>query len=103
VLFFLKLIFNHLIQISVDQATGNPAIFEATYVLAAIAQWLDGAQALVDAKVQDHILKLLKYRRSWGVPKYLCLLIQKLAGHELTAPAVLELNLLKQLVILSRQ
>jgi hypothetical protein len=95
----LKLIFNHLIPISVvDQ--DNSVVFEATYVLAMIAQWLDGARAMVDAKVQDHILGLLK-SQSWGVRRHTCLLTEKLAAHELTAPAVLELNLLKQLVILS--
>ena len=69
----------------------------ATYALATIARWLEGAQAMVDAKVQDHILKLLK--------SYLfvtCWLVEELAGHEPIVPAILELNILKQLVVLAR-
>jgi hypothetical protein len=38
----------------------DEVVYHATSVLAMIAQGLDGAQAMVDAKVQDYILKLLK-------------------------------------------
>jgi hypothetical protein len=57
---------------------------------------------MVEAKVQDHILKLLKSQSLWVVGGT-CLLVVELAGHELTVPAILELdllNLLKQLVFL---
>ncbi len=68
--------------------------------MAAIAHWLEGAQAMVDAKVQDQILKLLK-SQSWGVTYRTCWLVDELAGHEPTVPAILESNLLKQLVVLA--
>ncbi|KAJ7906080.1 RhoGEF Rgf2 [Mycena leptocephala] len=55
---------------------------------------------MVDAKVQDHILKLLKSQNVAVVGK-ICHLMAQLAGHELTAPAILQLNLLKQLVVLA--
>ncbi len=55
---------------------------------------------MVDAKVQDHILKLLKSQREIAVFRT-CRLVERLAGHEPTVPAILELNLLKQLVVLA--
>jgi hypothetical protein len=55
---------------------------------------------MVDAKVQDHILKLLK-SQSTEVTNWTCWLVEELAGHEPTVPAILELNLLKQLVVLA--
>jgi hypothetical protein len=55
---------------------------------------------MVDAKVQDHILKLLE-SQSWGVTYRACQLVEALAGHEPIVPAILELNLLKQLVVLA--
>jgi hypothetical protein len=51
---------------------------------------------MVDAKVQDHILKLFKSQSTMT-----CWFIGVLAGHEPTVPAILELNLLKQLVVLA--
>jgi hypothetical protein len=56
---------------------------------------------MVDAKVQDHILKLLK-SQSRGVVDQTCWLVVRLAGHEATVPAILDLNLLKQFVVLAR-
>jgi hypothetical protein len=53
---------------------------------------------MVDAKVQEHILKLLKSQSVY----WTCQLVKELAGHEPTVPAILELNLLKQLVVLAR-
>jgi hypothetical protein len=55
---------------------------------------------MVDAKVQDQILKLLK-SQDWKVTYWTCKLIASLAGHEPTVPAILDLNLLKQLVVLA--
>jgi hypothetical protein len=63
-----------------------------------IAHWLEGAQAMIDAKVQDHIFKLLK-SQSGGIRDWTCWLVHKLAGDEPTVLAILELNLLKQLVV----
>jgi hypothetical protein len=65
-----------------------------------IARWLEGAQAIVDAKVHDHILKLLE-SQDVVVVDWTCLLVKNLAGHEATVPAILELNLLKQLMVLA--
>ena len=79
----------------------DDVVWEALYALAGIAHWLEGAQALVNAKVQDHILTLLK-SQSWGVLDWTCKLMKELAGHEPTVLAILDLNLLKQLVVLAK-
>jgi hypothetical protein len=55
---------------------------------------------MVNAKVPDHILKLLKSQTPW-VMAQACSLMEELAGHELTVLAILDLNLLKQLVVLA--
>jgi hypothetical protein len=60
--------------------------------LATITCWLVGAQAMVVAKVQDHILKLLK-SQILGVAERSSLLVPRLLDHDLTAPAILELDL----------
>jgi hypothetical protein len=75
-------------------------VWEALHALAGIAHWLEGAQAMVDAKVHDHILKLLKSQSS-GILYQTCWLMENLAGHEPTVPAILDLNILKQLVVLA--
>jgi hypothetical protein len=72
----------------------------ATEALATIARWLEGAQAIVDAKVQEHISKLLKSQSS-GVVEWACRLVAELASHEPTVLTILELDLLKQLVVLA--
>jgi hypothetical protein len=87
----------HLMWIS-DQ--DENMVFWATHTLFRIAHWLEGAQALVNAKVQDHIFKLLKSQGSW-VATQTCQLMEVLAGHKPTVPAILELNPLKQLVVLA--
>ena len=56
---------------------------------------------MVDAKVHDHILKLLNSQR-WEIKYWTYRLVERLAGHEHTVPAILELNLFKQLVVLAR-
>jgi hypothetical protein len=69
-----------------------------------MARWLEGAQVMVKAKVQDQILKLLKSQTPEALGRS-CLLVARLLGHDLTAPTILELNLLdlsKQLVCLSQ-
>jgi hypothetical protein len=75
-------------------------VWMATKALAVIAEWLEGAQAMVDAKVQDHILNLLQSQGSYIVSRA-CWLVKELAGHEPTVPAILDLNLLKRLVVLA--
>jgi hypothetical protein len=69
-------------------------VYRATCALAIIAHWLEGAQAMVDAKVQNHILKFQSLS-----PCTTGRLVQELAGHEPTMPAILELNILKHLVV----
>jgi hypothetical protein len=91
--------FYHRFSFNVNSDRDNQVVMQATYILAKIAQWLEGAQAMVDAKLQDHILNLLKSQR--GVVDQTCLLVKNLAGHEPTVPAILDLNLLKQLVVLA--
>ncbi|KAJ7913980.1 armadillo-type protein [Mycena leptocephala] len=83
----------------------NMVVFRAAHALAVIAQSLEGAQAMVDANVLDHILKLLKSQSS-EVAGWTCRLVAELFGHNLTLPAILRLNLLnvsKQLMLLSRR
>ncbi|KAJ7753646.1 armadillo-type protein [Mycena maculata] len=63
-------------------------IEEATYALAHISQWLDGAQAVVDAKLLDHIQELL-ISSNEGVQRSTCNLVGNLASHESIAPHVL--------------
>ncbi|KAJ6553192.1 armadillo-type protein [Mycena capillaripes] len=77
-------------------------IEQATYALSQIAGWLDGAQAIVDAQMLDHILELLN-SRSPDVRNWTCELAENLASHKSTAPAVLELNPSKQFVFLLRE
>jgi hypothetical protein len=55
---------------------------------------------MVNAKVQDHILKLLK-SQNLMVINCTCKLMASLAGHEPTVLTILDLNLLKQLVVLA--
>jgi hypothetical protein len=55
---------------------------------------------MINAKVQDHILKLLKSQHS-EVTYWTHQLVKELAGQEPTVPAILDLNLLKQLVVLA--
>ncbi|KAF7360379.1 hypothetical protein MVEN_00767700 [Mycena venus] len=54
-----------------------------------IAQRLDGAQAIVEAPVLDHVLVLLESPR-WAVRGRACDLVEKLAQHDLTLPAILK-------------
>jgi hypothetical protein len=55
---------------------------------------------MVDAKVHDHILEFLK-SGNLNVVNRTCWLVEELAGHEPTVPAILESNLLKQLAVLA--
>ncbi|KAF8196748.1 armadillo-type protein [Mycena galopus ATCC 62051] len=61
----------------------------AAYALSQIARWLDGAQAMVEAKAADHILLLLESSNS-AVREWTCEIIGRLAGHKTTALAILQ-------------
>ena len=81
---------------------GNPQInMRAMEALAQIALWADGAQAIVTAKATDRILELLE-SPSPNVQSWTCELVGRLASHESTAPAILELKPCVQLVSLLR-
>jgi hypothetical protein len=90
----------------------SEVIVEATWALSEIAQWLDGAQAIVDAKALDHVLispkpdisfdKATNYERlvvillespKSEVREWTCQLVGRLASHYSTAPAIFELEL----------
>ncbi|KAJ7821392.1 armadillo-type protein [Mycena olivaceomarginata] len=66
-------------------------VYQATYTLSQTARWVDGAKAVVDAKVLDHVLPLLESpnpdTRNWA-----CVLVHGLASHGATAPAILQLK-----------
>jgi hypothetical protein len=74
-------------------------VYRATYALSRIAQRRDGAKAVFDAKVLDHVLTLLKspnpFARGWT-----CVLVKGLASHGATAPAMLRRGPILQLVSL---
>ncbi|KAF7350426.1 hypothetical protein MVEN_01347600 [Mycena venus] len=69
----------------------------ATYALSRIARRLDGALAIVDENVMDHVLELLESPSS-NVQGYACILVGRLASYDLTAPAILEMQPCMQLV-----
>ncbi|KAJ7355609.1 armadillo-type protein [Mycena albidolilacea] len=72
---------------------------EATYALSQITRWEDGAKAVVDAKVLDHILPLLESPNPMA-RKWACELTGRLARYGSTAPAILKLNISVLLVSL---
>jgi hypothetical protein len=69
------------------------------YALSQIAQWVDGAKGVVDAKALDHILRLLESPNP-DTGEWASDLVGQVASHESTAPAVLKLNPSVQLVSL---
>ncbi|KAF7330837.1 hypothetical protein MVEN_02423000 [Mycena venus] len=73
----------------------------AMHALAQIAQWSDGAEAIVDTRPLGHALELLKSPRP-EIRQWTCTLVARLASHESTAPAILELKLCERLVSLMR-
>ncbi|KAJ7880387.1 armadillo-type protein [Mycena olivaceomarginata] len=77
----------------------DSVVYQATYTLSQIAQWVDGAKGVVDAKALDHVLRLLESpnpdTREWASN-----LVGWVASHESTAPAVVKLNPSVQLVSL---
>ncbi|KAF7358477.1 hypothetical protein MVEN_00898200 [Mycena venus] len=74
-------------------------IWRATYTLAQIALWPDGAHAVIEANAIDHILELLG-SPSPDIQGLTCMLVRNLAAHKSTAPAILKLKLCPQLVSL---
>ncbi|KAJ7355546.1 armadillo-type protein [Mycena albidolilacea] len=62
-----------------------------TYALSQIARWVDGAKAIIEAKVLDHVLPLLESSNP-DTRKWACELVGNLAGHKSTAPTILKLN-----------
>jgi CRISPR/Cas system endoribonuclease Cas6 (RAMP superfamily) len=70
-----------------------------TYALSQIAQWVDGAKDVVDAKALDHVLRLLK-SPNLDTRELASKLVGNLASHESTEQAILKLNLSVQLVSL---
>ncbi|KAJ7850009.1 armadillo-type protein [Mycena olivaceomarginata] len=77
-------------------ADEHSMVYQTTYTLSQIAQRRNGTTGVVDAKVLDHVLPLLESpdpdTRGWA-----CVLVQGLASHEATAPAILELKPIPQL------
>ncbi|KAJ7436246.1 armadillo-type protein [Mycena galericulata] len=76
-------------------------IGKATYALARIAVRPDGAQTVVEAKVQNYFQELLKSPNG-NVHKYACWLVGNIASHEFTARATFDSNLCLWLLFLAR-
>ncbi|KAJ7494166.1 armadillo-type protein [Mycena latifolia] len=70
----------------------------AADALITIANWPDGAQAVVAAHVLDYVAEHLASQEPW-VRRLACMLLQKLATHKLTTQAVMDLAPCEQLVI----
>lgn len=64
-------------------------IWWATLALFRIAQWLDGAKTMVDARALDSVLSLLE-SKNLDIRGRACEIVGMLATHEPTAPAVLK-------------
>ncbi|KAF7326403.1 hypothetical protein MVEN_02618000 [Mycena venus] len=76
----------------------NSKVIEwAIDALAQIARWSDGAQAVVYAKVMDHLSGLLESPNP-DTRKNTCELLGRLATHESTVSVMLEMNLYVRLV-----
>ncbi|KAJ6585857.1 armadillo-type protein, partial [Mycena capillaripes] len=70
----------------------HPDVVEsALRAVANAAQWPDGAQAVVQATVQGHILNLLESPNPM-VQKWTCWLVESLAYHEATTPTIQEIH-----------
>jgi hypothetical protein len=66
------------------------------YTLFQIAQWVDGVKGVVNAKVLDHSLRLLESPNPL-TRELASELVGRVASHEATAHAILELKLIPQL------
>ncbi|KAJ7257953.1 armadillo-type protein [Mycena haematopus] len=87
--------------VSLLQHEDPEVVLGAMFALSQIAQWIDGAEAVVDAKTLDYVLELLKSPDA-GIRKWTCVLVGELAGHESTAPVILRLKPCVRLVSLFR-
>jgi hypothetical protein len=87
--------------LSLNSDENSLVIMRAMYALSQIARWSDGAEAVVDAMVLDHVSVLLESARS-EVREWTCELVGRLTSHNCTAGAVLELKPHKRLVSLLR-
>ncbi|KAJ6585877.1 armadillo-type protein [Mycena capillaripes] len=87
----------HLVSLLHDEHSGVAE--SALEALAIVAFWQDGAQAVVQATAQDHVLKLLELPNS-VVQEWTCRLVQNLGRHEATAATILKINPFVQLVSL---
>ncbi|KAF8196753.1 armadillo-type protein [Mycena galopus ATCC 62051] len=76
-------------------------IRRAIFALSEIARWPDGAKDMVDVKVLDHLPALVESPDPY-TRKPTCIMVGRLAGHECTAGAILELKPCFQLLSLSR-
>ncbi|KAJ7195749.1 armadillo-type protein [Mycena pura] len=76
-------------------------IYEATrtYALANLAEWSEGAQAVITANALAHLSKLLKSSNA-GIQMWSCNLVRNLAIHETSMPAILGVNPLERIVSL---
>ncbi|KAJ7850012.1 armadillo-type protein [Mycena olivaceomarginata] len=79
-----------------DDNDYSGVICEATYTLARLSRWVDGAKDVVDAKALDHVLRLLESPKSI-TREWACYLTGNLASHEATAPTILQLKPIPQL------
>ncbi|KAJ7494172.1 hypothetical protein FB451DRAFT_451775 [Mycena latifolia] len=79
----------------------NHLAFNALEALASIADWPNGAEAVVAAKALDHITNTLESRHYW-VRQSTCNLLTALARHESTVQAVARSVPRERLVALSR-
>jgi len=94
--------FLHAIMILIrfsDEDSG--VVVKAAYALSEIAKWVAGAQAIVDAEALTHAWVFVRSLRP-DIRKWTCELVGRLAKHESTAPAILELKPCQRLVFLMR-
>ncbi|KAF7356890.1 hypothetical protein MVEN_01024800 [Mycena venus] len=80
----------------------SDVVREAMYALAQIARRTEGAQAIVEAKTLDHVLKLLESPNP-DIRGWTSQLVGRLASHEPTAPAIFKLDASVRLVSLLRE
>ncbi|KAJ6485870.1 armadillo-type protein [Mycena sanguinolenta] len=85
--------------VSLLQHEDPEVVLGATFALSQIAQWLEGARAVINAKAQAYVLELLGLPDP-GVRKWACVLVEGLARHEATVPTILKLRPCVRLVSL---
>jgi len=88
-----------LVSLLHDEYSG--VIAGATYALSHIARWSDGAQGVVDARVLDHVLVLLRSPNP-ETRKWTCILVGRLYSNDRAAPAILAMKPFEQFSFLLR-